>query len=514
MQQILPATLSSESMGLGIPDATIPDTAIPPNIRTLLYAFQQKTSAPIPTILSCVLATLAVAQGGSVDIESWKGGRFPLNFFALVASGTGEGKTSVIDAIMRPLSEFDSEIDRQQLINTNNYDAKYIRWKTTLKVLEKEMKEAIKSNSPDVGSLEGIIESHLSEKPTRSNSTKKIISDVTLTGLRDALVEADGDSLLMLNSDSARVFKETLLKFGPEFCSAWSGESFRIVKNRVSIFSANPRLSMLLMVQPSMLEGYFDDDHEFRTSGLAARFITYFPDSLVGQKSSIPMNASEYYIITIDGWYKSIRNLLNSNRLRHISCGNSEKELMKMSEESVRFLKSAFDKIDRHLAGDNNDFSGIEDIAHRMLEQSCKIAALYELFDDPNSREIKPHHIEMAFNLVLAHASSFKRICDPDKPKVSTLKKASKIINFLRCSQKYYYQLYDSYGNWFYAIPMDTYQRVGPIRKKTEYEEAFRLLEMSGIIRIDSAYIPIGMRNVNKKVIYLLNLQAPIQLLN
>ncbi|MBU2738594.1 DUF3987 domain-containing protein [Acidithiobacillus concretivorus] len=121
MQPILPATLSSESMGLGIPDAAIPDAAIPPKLRTLLYAFQRKTSAPIPTILSCVLATLAVAQGGSVDVGSWKGGRFPLNFFALIASGTGEGKTSVINAIMSPLSEYDSELYKQEIINKNNY---------------------------------------------------------------------------------------------------------------------------------------------------------------------------------------------------------------------------------------------------------------------------------------------------------------------------------------------------------------------------------------------------------
>ncbi|MBU2738596.1 DUF3987 domain-containing protein [Acidithiobacillus concretivorus] len=366
----------------------------------------------------------------------------------------------------------------------NNYDARHIRWEKKLKVLENKMREAIKSDSPDVGSIEGIIASHLSEKPTRSNSTKKIISDVTLTGLRDALVEADGDSLLMLNSDSARVFRETLLKFGPEFCSAWSGESFRIVKNRVSISSPNPRLSMLLMVQPSMVEGYFDDDHEFRTSGLAARFITYFPDPLIGQKSSIPRNTSDYYLITIDGWYKSIRNLLNSNRLRQISCGNSEKELMKLSEESVRFLKSEFDKIDRLLAIDSNEFSGIDDVAHRMLEQSCKIAALYELFDDPESREIKPHHIEMAYNMVLAHARSFKRICNPDKPKKSDIIKSNKILQFL-CSGKYNEQVFlPNQPFHVYGTRLEVYQRCGPIRKKSEYEEPLRMLEVDGIIAI------------------------------
>lgn len=514
MQPVLTTQLTCASMGSGVPDESIPEEMIPPKMRELIYAFQQKTSAPIPTIFTCVLATLAVVHGGKIDVESWKGGRFPLNLFALIASGTGEGKTRAINAIMKPLLNYDSIIREQESINKNEYQAKFRRWSRELKAIEKDMDKAIKSDIFDIEDVEEKLRIHLSEKPTESSSSYKIISDASLSGLRDFLDKADGDSLLILNSDSARVFKETLLKYGPEFCSAWSAESFRIVKNRVNISVDNPRLSMLLMVQPSMIDGYFEDDHEFRTSGLAARFITYFPDSIVGQKWRINGATSEYHQSIIDNWYASINKQLNSSRLRHISCGNCEQELLTLSEESVRFLESAFMRIDKHLSIDNNDFSSIKDIAHRILEQSCRIAALYELFDDPDSREIKPHHMEMTFKLMLAHAHSFKRICNPDKPKSSIIIKAQKIVKFLRCSQNYHLQIYHSYGKYISIMPMDAYQRVGPIRKKIEYEEAFRLLERSGIIRIDSAYIPIGMRTVTKKVIYLLDLHAPIQLLN
>lgn len=510
METLNPTILSSASMGAGIADGAIPEDVIPPKMRALLYAFQQKTSAPIPTIFSCVLATLAVVHGGSVDIESWKGGIFPLNFFALVASGTGEGKSRVINEIMNPLFNYDSDIEKQQETNKNAYHARLKYWRKKLKIIEKNMEDEIKSGSIHVDNIEAILRIHLGEKPIDSNHSKKIISDVTLSGLRDALIEADGDSMLLVNPDAARMFKETLLKFGPDFCSAWSGEPFNIIKHRIKVSAENPRLSMLLMVQPSMIDGFFDEDHEFRTSGLAARFITYFPESIIGQKWRINSMTNEYYQSAIDEWKTSIANLLNTNRLRHISCGNAENDLMILSEESVRFLTSSYYNIDRYLAGDNNEFTEVNDIIHRLLEQSCRVATLYELFDDPESREIKPHHVEMAFNLMLAHARYFRRICNPDKPKISTITKAQKILTFLRSAQKYQQPIYDPYGNFIFAIPMETYQRVGPVRKKVEYDEAFRLLEISNIIRVDSAIIFNGTRNINKKMIYLLNLQAAI----
>lgn len=512
MQLVLPTQLTCASMGSGVPDESIPEEMIPPKMRELIYAFQKNTSAPIPTIFTCVLATLAVVHGGKIDVESWKGGRFPLNFFALIASGTGEGKTSAINAVMRPVLNYDTTIREQQAINKNEFQAKYKRWSRELKAIEKDLDEAINSSIASVDDVEENYRKHLSEKPTESNSSNKIISDVSLSGLRDSLDKADGDSLLILNSDSARVFKETLLKYGPEFCSAWSAESFRIVKNRVNISVDNPRLSMLLMVQPSMIDGYFDDDHEFRTSGLAARFITYFPDSIVGQKWRINGATSEYHQSIIDNWYASINKQLNSSRLRHISCGNYEQELLTLSEESVRFLESAFMRIDKYLSIDNNDFSSIKDIAHRILEQSCRIAALYELFDDPDSREIKPHHMEMTFKLMLAHAHSFKRACNPERPKASIIKNANKILFFLRNAIKYHQRATHPSGYMVVIIPFETYQRVGPVRNKSEYDEAFRLLEMNNIIEIGSITFFSGVRNVNKKVIYLHNLQSPINL--
>ena len=55
----------------------------------------------------------------------------------------------------------------------------------------------------------------------------------------------------------------------------------------------------------------------------------------------------------------------------------------------------------------------------------------------------------------------------------------------------------------FNVIRMDQFQRNSPIRKKSEYDEALRLLEQHKIIKVEEAYLPNGMRFVNTTVIYI-----------
>lgn len=167
-QNFLPVT----TMGSGVPDAAIPEAVIPPKMRELICAFQQTTAAPIPTIFCGILATLATSYGGTIDVESWISDKFPLNFYALIASGTGEAKTSAINAIMKPLRDYDYEIEKQQDSNKSNYLARLKRWEIEKKIIEAEMEEAIKNHSKHVDMIEANLDKHISNKPQNQSVQK------------------------------------------------------------------------------------------------------------------------------------------------------------------------------------------------------------------------------------------------------------------------------------------------------------------------------------------------------
>ena len=96
----------------GVPDTSLSDSVIPPTIRTLIYALQQINGAPVPTNLVTVLTTLAVAFSGDFNVESPHNGTLPLTFYALIASGTGEGKSRVLHSVMEPVRSYEFQTQK------------------------------------------------------------------------------------------------------------------------------------------------------------------------------------------------------------------------------------------------------------------------------------------------------------------------------------------------------------------------------------------------------------------
>lgn len=495
----------------GVPDSSLSDYVIPPAMRTLVYAFQQINGAPVPTNLVTILTTLAVVFGGDINVESPHNGTLPLTFYALIASGTGEGKTRVLHSVMEPLRIYESRIQEAENLNSAQFTVDLQHWKAEGKSLKRALEKAVEDkNQSMITRIEKDLLRHEQRKPNRPTPLKKIITDVSLRGLRDSLMAADGESLVLTNSDSSRFLHESLITNAPEFCSAWSGEPLNIAKRGVKIRADNPRLSMILMVQPAMIEDFFEQDHEFRVSGLAARFLTFFPDSLIGQRFRIPNQPSELYQSAIEDWHDKIITQMESSRLRRVACGESNPETIRLSPEAKQFLQNHGARLDFVLGNPNGEFADITDIALRLIEYTCKIAALFELFDDPKSLEIKPHNVDVALNFMIEHARSFKKTCNPNKPKASSLIKANKILHFLRRPNKHYQQVFFN-GLYYWGLPMDVFQRHGPVRKKIEHEEAINILELNGIIFIANISFYNGYKYVTKKFILLIDINKSIQ---
>lgn len=488
----------------GVPDSSLSDSVIPHEMKVLAYAFQQKNGAPISTNLVTILITLAVAFGGDIMVESPHNGTLPLNLFALIGSGTGEGKSRVLHTVMEPVRAHESNIQIMNKLYQDKFYVEQKKWRAKDRSLNRALEKAVDENiESKVSRIEDKLLEHKQEEPNRPTPLKKIITDVSLRGLRDALMAGDGESLALANSDSSRFIRDMLLKNAPEFCSAWSGEPLHIVKGGIEIHADNPRLSMLIMAQPAMIEEFFEQDHVFRSSGLGARFLTFFPDSLVGQRLRIPEEPSELYQKALENWHDKITAQLENSRLRRVSLGSSTPEIIRLTPEGKKFLRDNGARLDAILGNQNSELADVSDVAFRIIEQSCKIAALFELSVDSSSREIKPHNVELAFNLMIDHINSYKKICSPDNPKKTDINKANKIHNFL---------ISGKYNEWFalpnqpynvYGIRMEIYQRCGPIRNKKEYVEPLRLLESRGIIMILECPVVIYNRQVLRKVIIL-----------
>ncbi|MBU2743050.1 MULTISPECIES: DUF3987 domain-containing protein [Acidithiobacillus] len=490
----------------GIPDKSLPDKLIPLNLQKLIYAYQHKTASPTPTIFLALMTVLSAVYSSNIDVEGLSGRRIPLNFYGLIMSGTGDGKSSAVSAVLAPVLEFEKKINESYVRNMIDFKAEKIIFNKQQKVLEKRLEKAIENESKGRILLNEKIHEHLQECPKEPISPKILLTDASLRGLRDALVDSGGsNATLLVNPDAAGMINDMLLKYASNFCGAWSGDPINIVQAHVKIYAPHPRLSMLLMVQPELVEDILDNDHKFITSGLAARFFIYNPASLIGQKQKFYEPLNDEQVKTIEEWENYITHALEKNRFYHIAVGDTfQKDVIKLDNDCIKFLKDHNVRLDSYMASEHNEFDDIKWFAVRIVEHSCRIAAHFELFNNPDSRIISFRHLIMAFDLTLSYARSLSHISNPDRPKLSTIIKAQKILSFLLTKKKYYREVVAQNGVSYNVIRMDQFQRNSPVRKKSEYNEALRLLEQHKIISVEDANLPNGMRFVNTTVIYIL----------
>lgn len=150
---------------------------------------------------------------------------------------------------------------------------KLISWETELKELKKQYSKAIRLKTNVTEALEALEECQRRKPPVpeRKYLTK---NDSTSEGLRKAL--ALGSPSLMLGSDEAGgLFDGNLFRNTPVLNSLW-GEG-KIADSRASRDSYDvddARLTMLLMMQPSLFEDFLDKQgKKAKSSGWLARLL-------------------------------------------------------------------------------------------------------------------------------------------------------------------------------------------------------------------------------------------------
>jgi len=154
----------------GIPDKSLPDKLIPLNLQKLIYAYQHKTASPTPTIFLALMTVLSAVYSSNIDVEGLSGRRIPLNFYGLIMSGTGDGKSSAVSAVLAPVLEFEKKINESYVRNMIDFKAEKIIFNKQQKVLEKRLEKAIENESKGRILLNEKIHEHLQECPKGKRS--------------------------------------------------------------------------------------------------------------------------------------------------------------------------------------------------------------------------------------------------------------------------------------------------------------------------------------------------------
>lgn len=337
---------------------SFPTEALPKTLRDYVLAVAETTQTSPDMAAVASLAILSICLQGKYRIWGKPDWSEPLNTYCVIVLPPAERKSAVISLMTAPLEAYEKEIN-------DAMDAQIIESQMRRSVLEKERR--MLEDKVSKGKAET---SDLSDKAKEISAFRDIlplklfVDDVTAEKLasvlaenhgKAAIVSAEGGIFDILNGIYTKNVNIDV------FLKGHSGDTIRVDRiGRASENIVHPTLTMLLAVQPGVLNGMMSND-TFRGRGLTARFLYSMPKSYLGIRSfhtePIPdATKTEYAAL--------IRSLLE------VDC---KEEPISLSEEATSVLQALYLDNESRLCTDRAE---IADWAGKYVGAVLRIAGL------------------------------------------------------------------------------------------------------------------------------------------
>jgi hypothetical protein len=388
-----------------------PTSLLPEPLASYVSALAVATQTPPVLAALSVLGTVAIAAAKRFTVHPRPGWVEPINVYTLVSLGSGNRKSAVIDAVGRPLREYEDGQAEALAVEIAQTRA---RREMEEKRLERFQRDYSRENNEDkrLGLWSDIrdLTERLETDPQLQVPTapRLLVDDITPERL--AALMADNHGRMGVLSAEGGIFQIIAGRYkdkGAEsldlFLKGHSGDDMPIDRvNRATKPLRAPALTMALAVQPDVLAG-LAAHRGFRGQGLLARFWYACPISTVGRRQIAPPPVSPQ----IEQAYSD----LIAGILRR---PESEEPLTLSPPASVVMI--TFERDLEPRLGPDGDLEFLADWGGKLAGQVARLAGLLHVVQsvtnnlDPQSRPISADTIhaavELAETFLIPHAKT------------------------------------------------------------------------------------------------------------
>ena len=468
-------------------------------------ALARKANAPLSIVIPTLLVAVSALHSDVATVRGLKEKDTPLSTYVLIAAKTGVGKSSALNAVFSPFYEWQQRHEKDQDLLVADYNVRNELWTAKRDNIRKMVRKF--GLAEDQSALDLIAEL-FNSRPVIKKPPRILLTETTLAGLKDAL--GTNHPIVIQNADASEFIKSVLLKHTSSFCSAWSAEPIAITNRHLSISANKPLISMILMTQHRYADEFMEPNHEFRESGLGARFL-YFDQHQMGGNFSI---YEDVHPSRIDNWISMVNRQLD-RRLKENFCNDDQdRKRLRLTEESKSYLEVREREFHRY-AQSPSSLQSVGDIAVRAIEHILRLAGIFTLFSEPEALIIPHDYIEKSFSIIFGYLEYVKNLTNPNTPRRSIIKKSQAILNYLSVqSRLQFFQvpMVNGVNQGFWGITMGRFQSTNPIRGKSNWIEPVELLEHLGRVKRmrlpvwEGGYLPSGQQKfVEREVIQVLN---------
>ncbi|AFT74728.1 hypothetical protein AMEC673_10170 [Alteromonas macleodii str. 'English Channel 673'] len=376
-------------------------------VSKLIEELHEKTQAPISLILICVISTYSTLCQPLIDVEIIQGERASVSSYSLIIAASGEGKSTVLKYLQKPIEEHQSFL-------TSKYDERCLEFcadQEINKIKEKSLKKQIKmclAAQKDYELRQLKKELVLLKRDSEEPILKKIlVEDITPEALAYDL--ANGSGALTLSSSEGNTILNGRISSDLSFLNkAWAGEQYSVDRRGAKSFTlSNYRLTVLISTQPSTVTQFLTKKGELAIdSGLMARFLICEPVSTQGSRKrhSNKIEEQDAY----KNYLNQARELLHKEHLLS-STGQNERYLVKFTPEArVDWLKLCVEVEEELKAG--GAFEYARGHGSKIPEQIARVAAILTYIEYGESKDISREILYDAVTIVRYSSNAYLRL--------------------------------------------------------------------------------------------------------
>lgn len=369
---------------------------------------QRQTQAPVGLIVGSVLSAISTAVQPLFDVERPTGQKGPVSLYLIMAAKSGERKTTVDDNVMRSVWEFDQKQYALHADSVRQWTSNFEIWDVKRRALKKASsdsykKSALKGRSGGDG-FDDVLREHLNNEPQPPKLFRSLYSNVTIEALWDCLHKNTPNAALISNEGSD-LLKSVLSQNMESLTTAWGGGRVVVDRKTVPSFSVkDPRLTVSLMVQPKLLQGYLDREGDTaRNIGLLARFLAFDVGTTQGTRFLREEEGNGEADCSFD---RRLWDLLENGRA--FMAGGGIRQVLRFAPAARQRWLSAFNEVEAGISpGGKYEEAG--DHASKLAENYARLAACLHVFEGKHG-DISEETLGVAIEICNNCSNDFMRL--------------------------------------------------------------------------------------------------------
>lgn len=352
---------------------------LPPIFSHAAWDVQRLTQAPMPLIVSSMLAVAAGVSQHWIDVSYLDGhGRSsPVSLYLLPMGESGERKSTVDALVGGVLSEIDDAQDSMHLADTSRYEIDIKIWETKLKGLEKKLILTMKSGQ-DLNGAEKNLSDHLARKPNKFQSRRFLYQDVSVSKLVNDL-SRNTSSVLQLSPEASGILENSDSSSFAFYSQLWDGATLHYDRQHMPPMRlSNVRFSTCMMIQPHMFEIFIrKHGKSARGSGNLGRFLISYGESTQGSRF---MSEGEISTATpgLDSFNQRLRDLMG-NATSFPAHEKTARHVLQLDAGAKRIFLEFYNSIEAELAS-GRYLADVREMGSKAPENVARIAAVIHYF--------------------------------------------------------------------------------------------------------------------------------------